>query len=161
MSIFIGTVLHPAGNVAEHLVASGLARVVDWHAGMLAAGGGMERLRAAERAAKEKKVCLYANAPVIAASKSTGGTANGSSRIFDATVIRIWSGDQISVVELKDGSKERRLQLSSTRGPKCVQMFLTTLLLPKKTFIGRLTQSKPTTLKKLVNSCAKNSLANT
>ena len=41
------TVLHPAGNVAEFLVAAGLARVVDWHAGMLASSGGMERLRAA------------------------------------------------------------------------------------------------------------------
>jgi staphylococcal nuclease domain-containing protein 1 len=112
-------VLHPAGNVAEHLVANGLARVVDWHAGMLASGGGMERLRAAERTAKERKVCLYANAPAIASSKSTGATS--ASRVFDATVIRVWSGDQISVVE-KEGSKERRLQLSSTRGPKCVWM---------------------------------------
>ena len=41
------TVLHPAGNIAEHLVGAGLARVVDWHAGMLASTGGMERLRAA------------------------------------------------------------------------------------------------------------------
>ena len=41
--------LHPAGNIAEHLVAAGLARVVDWHAGMLSASGGMEKLRAAER----------------------------------------------------------------------------------------------------------------
>jgi len=48
-SLFIGTVLHPAGNVAECLVATGLARVVDWHAGLLASSGGMERLRAAEK----------------------------------------------------------------------------------------------------------------
>lgn len=48
-SIMIGVVQHPAGNIAEHLVAAGLARVVDWHAGMLSASGGMERLRAAER----------------------------------------------------------------------------------------------------------------
>ena len=115
-TIFIGNVLHPAGNVAEHLVAAGLARVVDWHAGMLAQGGGMERLRAAEKVAKEKRACLYANVPAPSA-KSNGSAANGSSRSFDATVIRVWSGDQISVVE-KEGSKERRLQLSSTRGPK-------------------------------------------
>ncbi|KAF8893956.1 hypothetical protein BD779DRAFT_1504456 [Infundibulicybe gibba] len=117
-SIFIGTVLHPAGNVAEHLVAAGLARVVDWHAGMLASGGGMERLRAAEKAAKEKRLCLYANAPAATATtKSDGTTSTGQTRAFDATVIRIWSGDQISVLE-KDTGKERRLQLSSTRGPK-------------------------------------------
>ncbi|THH26712.1 hypothetical protein EUX98_g7479 [Antrodiella citrinella] len=115
-TIFIGNVLHPAGNVAEHLVAAGLARVVDWHAGMLAQGGGMERLRAAEKAAKEKRACLYTN--VSAPSpKSNGSAVNGGPRAFDATVVRVWSGDQISVVE-KEHGKERRLQLSSTRGPK-------------------------------------------
>jgi staphylococcal nuclease domain-containing protein 1 len=110
-------VLHPAGNVAEHLVAAGLARVVDWHAGMLASTGGMERLRAAEKTAKEKRACLYANLPAVAANGNGLASANGSSKVFDATVIRIWSGDQLSVVE-KGSRKERRLQLSSTRGPK-------------------------------------------
>ena len=109
-------VLHPAGNIAEHLVATGLARVVDWHAGMLANNGGMERLRAAEKAAKEKRAYLYANAPAPT-TKSNGAAVNGGPRTFDAIVTRVWSGDQISVVD-KDGSKERRLQFSSTRGPK-------------------------------------------
>ncbi|TEB38403.1 transcription factor [Coprinellus micaceus] len=117
-SIFIGTVLHPAGNVAEHLVANGLARVVDWHAGMLSANGGMERLRAAERNAKEKRLNLYANAPTPAvATGKPSAASNGYPREFDGTVVRVWSGDQISVVD-KDTGKERRLQLSSTRGPK-------------------------------------------
>lgn len=83
---------------------------------MLAQGGGMERLRAAEKAAKEKRAYLYANVPAPSA-KSNGSAVNGGTRAFDATVTRIWSGDQISVVE-KEGAKERRLQLSSTRGPK-------------------------------------------
>lgn len=47
--MFIGTVLHAAGNIAELLVATGLARVVGWHAGLLANTGGMERLRSAEK----------------------------------------------------------------------------------------------------------------
>lgn len=110
--------MHPAGNVAEHLVANGLARVVDWHAGMLSASGGMERLRAAEKSAKGKRLALYANMPV---SSSTVGeldvATNGQSRDFDGTVVRVWTGDQISVLE-KETGKERRLQLSSTRGPK-------------------------------------------
>lgn len=136
VSIFIGTgeynyfhfgisdillsylVLHPAGNVAEHLVAAGLARVVDWHAGMLASTGGMERLRAAEKAAKDKRVCLYAHLPSTAAANGSGNvSSNGSNKMFDATVIRVWSGDQLAVIE-KESGKERRLQLSSTRGPK-------------------------------------------
>lgn len=116
------SVLHPAGNVAEHLVSAGLARVVDWHAGMLASGGGMERLRAAEKVAKEKRLYLYANLPTTTVSttgKAIGATSNGHSRNFDATVTRIWSADQISVVEKEDG-KERRIQLSSVRGPRYV-----------------------------------------
>ena len=111
--------LHTVGNIAEFLVSSGLARVVDWHAGMLAAGGGMERLRAAERQAKEKRLKLYANAPALTVVKSNGTVSNGNTRHFDGIVIRVWSGDQLSVVE-KDGSKERRIQLSSTRAPKSV-----------------------------------------
>lgn len=112
-------VIHPAGNVAEHMVAAGLARIVDWHAGMLASGGGMERLRAAEKAAKEKRACLYASAstPSATPSTKTEGGLNGNSRSFEGVVIRIWSGDQISVAE-KESGKERRLYLSSTRGPK-------------------------------------------
>lgn len=112
-------VIHPAGNVAEHLVAAGLARIVDWHAGMLASGGGMERLRAAEKVAKEKRACLYASGPTqsVAPSSKTNDSHNGNSRSFEGVVIRIWSGDQISVAE-KESGKERRLHLSSTRGPK-------------------------------------------
>lgn len=115
-------VLHPAGNVAEHLVSAGLARVVDWHAGMLASGGGMERLRAAEKSAKEKRACLYASVPIASTTSKSNGTAvTGQSRVFDATVVRIWSGDQISVID-KDTKKERRIQLSSTRGPKYMRL---------------------------------------
>ncbi|KAK0504683.1 hypothetical protein EDD18DRAFT_308303 [Armillaria luteobubalina] len=115
-SIFIGQVLHPAGNVAEFLVGAGLARIVDWHAGMLSSSGGMERLRAAEKTAKEKRACLYAGV-ASSTSKTNGGVVDGNKRVFEANVIRVWNGDQISVVE-KDTGKERKLQLSSTRGPK-------------------------------------------
>jgi staphylococcal nuclease domain-containing protein 1 len=96
-----------------------LARVVDWHAGMLSSSGGMERLRAAEKSAKEKRLCLYANSPTVALTgkANVAAVSNGHSRSFDATVIRVWSGDQVSVLE-KDTGNERRLQLSSTRGPK-------------------------------------------
>lgn len=119
----IHPVLHTAGNIAEHLVSNGLARVVDWHAGMLAASGTMERLRASERTAKERRLCLYANTPASGSSARSNGAGGvgvpSEGRSFEGTVVRIWSGDQISVVS-KDGAnlKERRLQLSSTRAPK-------------------------------------------
>lgn len=114
-SVFIGTVLHPAGNIAEFLVAAGFARVIDWHAGMLASSGAMERIRAAERAAKEKRVGIYTNAPTVA--KLNNITSTGQTRVFDGIVVRVWSADQVSVIE-KESGKEHRLQLSSTRGPK-------------------------------------------
>ncbi|KAA1476768.1 transcription factor [Dentipellis sp. KUC8613] len=117
-SIFIGNVLHPAGNIAEHLVGAGLARIVDWHAGMLAQAGGMERLRAAEKAAKEKRLGLFATAPAASTNGSkSSGPVGGGSRAFEGTVVRVWTGDQISVAD-KETGKERRVQLSSTRGPK-------------------------------------------
>jgi staphylococcal nuclease domain-containing protein 1 len=44
---FIGTVLHPAGDIAEALASSGLAKVVDWSITMVTSGP--LRLRNAER----------------------------------------------------------------------------------------------------------------
>lgn len=79
----------------------------------------MEKLRAAERAAKEKRLNLYASLPTATSSKSNGSAANGAKASFEALVVRVWSGDQISVVS-KEGGKERRIQLSSTRAPRCV-----------------------------------------
>lgn len=111
--------------MAEHLVASGLARIVEWHAGMLASTGGMERLRAAEKSGKEKRLNLFANQPVTSSTVGASAiplTSNGTAKDFEGTVIRIWSGDQVSVVG-KDG-KEHRLQLSSTRGPKYVYVLV-------------------------------------
>lgn len=121
----------------------------------------MERLRAAEKAAKEKRACLYAGLPTPSAtSKSNATTSNGQSRVFDATVIRVWSGDQISVVE-KEGSKERRLQLSSTRGPKSVSVWSYWWLCLISCTLDCRTLSKHSMLRKPVNSCARSSLANT
>jgi staphylococcal nuclease domain-containing protein 1 len=113
------TVLHPAGNVAEHLVAAGLARVVDWHAGMLAStAGAMERLRGAERNAKEKNLGLYASSGTSSDKPNGAPAPSGASgaKNFEGTVIRVWTGDQISIVDSR--GKERRVQLSSVRGPK-------------------------------------------
>lgn len=150
--------LHPqGGNIAEHLVANGLARVVDWHAGMLAANGGMERLRQAERAAKEKRLKLYATAPV-ANAKSNGTAVNGGARTFDAVVTRVWSGDQISVAE-KDGAKERRIQLSSTRAPKYAAVIAWRSYDAETLVAGSRTRDKRTMHTKPVSSFGRSSSA--
>ncbi len=89
---------------------------------MLAPYGSSENLRAADRAAKQKRLCLHANAVTSSAiGRSLSETPNGTARSFEGTVVRVWSGDQISIAA-KDG-KERRVQLSSTRGPKCIHFF--------------------------------------
>ncbi|KAI9456612.1 transcription factor [Russula earlei] len=107
-SIFIGIVLHPVGNIAEFLLGAGLAHLVEWHSGMLAPYGSSEKLRAADRAAKEKRLGLHANTPAaLALTKSISGTINGAGRAFEGMVTRVWSGDQVSI-GTKDG-KERRL----------------------------------------------------
>ncbi|EJU04311.1 hypothetical protein DACRYDRAFT_20881 [Dacryopinax primogenitus] len=116
-SYFIGVVVHPVGNIAEFLVQAGLAHVVGWHAGMLSSLGIMERLRAAEATAKQQRIGVYKSAAPIASSTATGQSARSDARIFEGQVIRIWTGDQISVVE-KATNKERRIQLSSVRAAR-------------------------------------------
>ena len=98
---------------------------MQWHAGILAQNGGLDRLRAAERSAKEKKLGLWEGygATKGPSGTATNGTVNGSTSTkgssFDAVVVRVWNSDQISVVVKGDESgKERRLQFASVRGPK-------------------------------------------
>ena len=111
--------LHPNGNIAEFLVGAGLAKVIDWHAGLLASHGGLDRLRAAEKSAKDKRLGLWQS---VASAKPTGHsetaaptTSKGTS--FEAVVTRVWGSDQISVIP-KGGNTERRLQFASVRGPR-------------------------------------------
>lgn len=119
----IGLVLHPAGSIAALLLANGLARVVDWHAGILSSvpvdeGGGMERLRTAEREGKSSRRGIWKG---LAAPGSTAGgaaTANGkheAGKKYEAMVARVWSGDSVSVVV---NGTEKRVFLSSVRLPR-------------------------------------------
>lgn len=101
----VASISHPAGNIAETLLSNGLARVVDYQSTLV--GDSIGKLRAAEAAAKTKKFNLWHSF----VSKKT--TAAGS---FDAVVSRIFSADTL-FVRTKDGS-ERRVQLSSIRGPR-------------------------------------------
>lgn len=127
-NIMIGTAIHPVGNIAEFLLASGFAKVVDWHAGILSSAGGLDRLRAAERSAKEKKIGLWENYSAPARGASAANASNGTSaptgpqtrgQTFDATVVRIWNADTISVIEKGDAkATERRLTLASVRAAR-------------------------------------------
>jgi staphylococcal nuclease domain-containing protein 1 len=128
---FIGVVQHPAGSIAALLLANGLARVVDWHAGFLSSipeqqGGGMERLRKAEA---EGKTARRGHWKSIAASTSDPSVANGSTGAsatskakFEGIVSRVWTGDTLSIrvtsPSKADGQEERKVQLSSIRQPR-------------------------------------------
>ncbi|PVZ96848.1 hypothetical protein BB558_004166 [Smittium angustum] len=102
---FVGSVKHPAGNIAELLVANGFARVVDWSAALVT--GGTEKLRSAERMAKQKKLRIW---------KDYTATGSTTASKFDATVIRVVNGDTLEVLD--QSGKEREIQFSSIRQPK-------------------------------------------
>lgn len=117
VNLFLGTVHHPAGQIATLLVSAGLARIVDWHAGFLASSptpSMMSELRRAEADAKSHRRGLYKDLPDprIAAQQATA-----SGRSFDALVTRVWGADMLSIV--KNGEQtERRIQLASVRQPR-------------------------------------------
>jgi hypothetical protein len=83
------------------------------------------------RVAKEKKQYLYAPSASGTATptgtRANGAAAHGEKRSFEGHVIRVWSGDQISILD-KETNKERRVQLSSTRALRSVNNFSMTRL---------------------------------
>ena len=120
-SVLIGLAIHPVGDIAQFLLSAGLARCVDWHAGMLASYGGMEKYRQAERTAKEKRLNLWQSYSAPASSSATLASQPVAARTFDAVVSRIISGDTIQVRRNGADGKlgpEKRIQFSSLRQPQ-------------------------------------------
>jgi len=102
----VGTVLHPQGSMALELVKVGLARVIDWscaYTGELA-----PQLRAAERAAKDKRLRIWR-----AYVPPNQGNDMGE---FQGKVVEVATADTLVLSEGSGG--ERRLSLSSVRAPK-------------------------------------------
>ncbi|OBZ88433.1 Nuclease domain-containing protein 1 [Choanephora cucurbitarum] len=100
---FVGSIQHPAGNIAELLLAQGLAKCVDWSIPL--ATSGPTPLRNAEKQAKEKKLRLWRD--------FVSKKVNSDATDFDATVVRILTGDTL-VVKPKNGA-EKKIQLSSVK----------------------------------------------
>lgn len=99
----IANVIHPRGNIAEFLLQDGLARCNDHHSTML--GEKMKALRSAEHQAQSKKLRLHKNHVA-----KQGGTE-------EKVVGKILGADSI-IVRNKTGSEEKRINLSSIRGPR-------------------------------------------
>ncbi|PIK48262.1 putative nuclease domain-containing protein 1 [Apostichopus japonicus] len=103
---FLGTIQHPRGNIAEFLLTEGLARCVDWSMGVVTTG--TEKLRSAEKVAKEKKLKLwkdYLAAPTIDIKRKIIGK-----------VVEVVNADAL-VIKINPGDF-RRINLASIRPPR-------------------------------------------
>jgi staphylococcal nuclease domain-containing protein 1 len=56
----VGTLLHPNGNIALHLLKEGLAKCVDWSLTLLQQGW-REKYRATEKHAKDNRLKIWKN----------------------------------------------------------------------------------------------------
>lgn len=113
-SAFVGSVLFPAGNIAEALLSEGLAKVTDWTISTLSGGAQQAiKLRNAERQAKDARLRLWRE---YQSARSSEGLAAGSSS-FDGIVLRIVTADTL-LVENSKTKAEVKVTLSSVRQPK-------------------------------------------
>ncbi|KAG8224358.1 hypothetical protein J437_LFUL004314 [Ladona fulva] len=106
---FVGSIVHPKGNIAEILLKEGLAKCVDWS--MASVYGGPEKLRAAERYAKEHKIRLWKDW-----NPSTPNSMMAmKEKEFTGMVTEIVNADAL-MVELPDGTS-KKIFLASVRPP--------------------------------------------
>lgn len=103
---FVGSVIHPAGNIAEALLKEGMAKCVDWSISKVT--GGPENYRAAEKSAKEKKSRIWKD-------YKQGAVIDPKDKEFNGKVVEIVNGDALIV---KTGKVVRKLHLASIRPPR-------------------------------------------
>lgn len=105
---FVGTIVHPKGNIAELLLKEGFARCVDWSIAFMKSGA--DRLRNAERQAKEAHKRLWKD------WQATTPKITGKEKEFTAVVSEVINGDALVV---KQGNGEyKKIFLASVRPPK-------------------------------------------
>ncbi|XP_022111973.1 staphylococcal nuclease domain-containing protein 1-like [Acanthaster planci] len=108
---FLGSIIHPKGNIAEFLLAEGLARCVDWSIATVTHGA--ENLRAAEKKAKEKQSRIWKD------YKSKAVPLNIEEKTYTGKVVEVVNADALL---LKTASGEyRKVTLSSIRPPRLTQ----------------------------------------
>jgi len=115
-----GTVSYLNHNLSEELLKNGLAKYVEWSGSRSAFS---ENLKAAERAAKEKKVRTWANfteskgAP--GASKTDDKKGNKPGKEIFGKVVEVLPGGIITVVD--GGGNDYKINLSSVKIPRLVK----------------------------------------
>jgi len=133
----VGTLLHPNGNIALHLLKEGLAKCVDWSLNLLQPGW-REKYRATEKHAKDNRLRIWQNyvAPSNPAdndnhsnSHGTTGSANTSNgkstdptlKGYQAKVLEVINGDALTIRDLRD-NKIKKIYLSSVRAPRVADL---------------------------------------
>lgn len=104
----VGSIIHPNGNIAEYLLKEGLAKCVDWS--MTTVTGGPEKLRAAERFAKQKKLKLWVD------YKPPTSKVSDKEREFSGKVVEVVNGDALMI--LKADNTQKKVFLASIRPPR-------------------------------------------
>jgi len=105
---FIGSIVHPNGNISEALLREGLAKCVDWSLACVTGGG--EKYRKAAAEAKEKKLKVWKD------FKSSGPAIEAKDKEFTGKVVEIVNGDAIMVKKNKTDLK--KIHLASIRPPR-------------------------------------------
>ncbi|MPC21156.1 Nuclease domain-containing protein 1 [Portunus trituberculatus] len=116
---FVGSIVHKKGNIAEALLREGFARCVDWSIATVT--GGPEKLRTAEKVAKEKQLRLWQDYKPSSLSVRTDacleeGTLAEKDKEFTGKVVEVVNGDAL-VVKRQDGTN-KKIFLSSIRPPR-------------------------------------------
>lgn len=104
-SYVLGTVLHPKGSIAELLLQEGFAYCDDQTLPMTSEE--RIKLRNAEKSAKEKKLRIWKNKPILPGTKK---------KEFQGTVTEIIGGDAM-MVKLSTG-ETKKIFLASIRSPR-------------------------------------------
>lgn len=104
----VGSIVHPSGNIAEGLLREGFAKCVDWS--MTTVTGGPEKLRAAEKIAKQKKLRLWVD------YKPAASNVSDKDREFSGRVVEVVNGD--ALVILKNDGSSKKIFLASIRPPR-------------------------------------------
>ncbi|CAH8493833.1 unnamed protein product [Schistosoma turkestanicum] len=114
---FIGSILHPNGNIAELLLRNGLAHCIDWNLNLVSVPGAAEAYKAAERFAKEKRLRLFENYQPTETKEVHAGSHSTivPGKIFSGIIYEVGNGDNISV-KCSDGI--HKFFLSSIRAPR-------------------------------------------
>ncbi|XP_059613411.1 staphylococcal nuclease domain-containing protein 1 [Phlebotomus argentipes] len=105
---FVGSILFPKGNIAEALLRDGFAKCVDWSMAFMKSGA--EKLRAAEKLAKEKRLRLWKD------YQSNVQNFSGKEKDFYGTVMEVYNGDALSVKSSSGAVK--KVFLASIRPPR-------------------------------------------